>query len=153
MRRLMLLLALALVPSLAHAQLYEYAAKYTCGKANGSPDNFAPGIYYTSVNVHATKDTDIRKRFTVSLIDERWGGSTGWIGTGLPGGQSLQIECRNILAHLSSFGVPIPPGQVVEGFVIIDSPVLLDVFGVYTAAGPDWVSTLHMEHIIPREVP
>lgn len=139
--------------SSAQAQPFKYAAKYVCGKATGSPDNFAPGIYFTSINVHSDRDIDFRKRFTVSRIDERPGGTTDWIGTGLPAGNSFQIECRNILAHLTAAGIPIPLGQVTEGYVILLTDIPLDVFGVYTAAGPDWVSTLHMERIDPQKAP
>jgi hypothetical protein len=136
----------------AHAQVYEYAAKYMCGRGKGDPDNFAPGTYYTTINVHSDKETEFLKRFTVSLIDEKAGGGTKWITTFLPQERSLQIQCRNILTHLADEGVPVPPGEVAEGYVVIQSTVLLDVWGVYSAAGPDWVSTLNLQQIRPKRI-
>jgi len=147
-----------LVPVVASAQNlppYQYAAKYVCARATGQPLNFAPGTYFTSINVHNfNKETGFLKRFTVSLVNEKAGGGTKWISTGLPTERSMQIDCGNILQHLKQEGVPLPPSQVVEGFVIIRSPVELDVIGVYTAFGAgSLVSTLEMERVPVRKMP
>jgi hypothetical protein len=134
---------------------YQYAAKYACGRAGGAPQNFAPGVYFTSINVHNFgKETGFLKRITVSLVDEKAGGGTKWIKTGLPAERSMQIDCGNILAHLKQEGVAWPPSQVVEGFVIIRTPVELDVVGVYSAFGAgNLVSTMEMERVPVRKVP
>ncbi|HEV7241620.1 MAG TPA: hypothetical protein VGQ36_20480 [Thermoanaerobaculia bacterium] len=151
MRKVPLFLVVALLPALASAQtvLYRYDAKYICGKQASPPHNFVPGVYFTSINVYSNKLVQFRKRFTVSLVDEKTGGTTGWIVTTLPAGQSLQIDCDNILAHLQAANVPPPGGQVTEGFVVIQTPgVKLDVVAFYSAGpqnGP--VSSLLMERV------
>jgi hypothetical protein len=150
MRKAVLFLILLLLPSLASAQtLFRYDAKYVCGKQANPPNNFVPGVYFTSINVYSNPGVhQFKKRFTVSLVNEKSGGSTGWIVTSLGAGRSLQIDCDNILAHLQQANVPPPGGQVTEGFVIIESPSKLDIVAVYSAGpqgGP--VSSLHMERV------
>lgn len=151
MRKIVLSLAITLLTSLASAQsiVYRYDAKYVCGKQASPPNNFVPGVYSTSINVYSNPGVhQFRKRFTVSLVNEKYGGTTGWIVNNLSMGRSLQIDCDNILAHLHAANVPIPSGQVTEGFVIIESPVKLDVVAFFSAGpqnGP--VSTLLMERV------
>jgi len=142
-------LLILIVPTLAFAQTYEYAAKYVCGKSGGeAPFNFAAGVYYTSINVHADRETPFEKTITVSLPDEKPGRITKPIKSGLPNDSSLQIDCANIYTHLKTENIPTPPGQPTEGFVIIRSKAELDVVGVYTAMGADsLVSTMHMDRV------
>jgi len=147
MRKTILLLTIALLPSFASAQTsFRYDAKYLCGKQGTSPHNFLPGVYFTSINVYSNSGVHaFKKRFTVSLVNEKAGGSTGWVVTSLSAGQSLQIDCDNIISHLGTLP---PGGQVTEGFVIIDSPNKLDIVAVYSAGpqgGP--VSSLLMERV------
>jgi hypothetical protein len=149
MRKVLFFLAIALLPSLVFAQsIYRYDVKYLCGKQVNPPQNAVAGVYSTSINVYSEQPAQFKKRFTVSLIGEQYGGTTPNFGTTLLAERSLQIDCDNIINHLLASNVPLPGGQVVEGFAIIMSPVKLDIVAVYsagTAGGP--VSALHMERV------
>jgi hypothetical protein len=89
------------------------------------------------------------------------------LGTGtLANDESLQIECREMMTSLT------PPGFLgdclatdlvctIEGFLIIRSPVELDVVAVYTAAnrgvpgtffGSGDVTTMQVEVVQPRRM-
>jgi hypothetical protein len=68
---------------------------------------------------------------------------------------ALEIDCPD----LANFFCPIgePPICIdfifIKGFVVIDSPVELDVVAVYTARHSDSeVETLSVKHIAPRKV-
>ena len=149
-----LVLALLFVALPAVAQQYEYAAKYVCGRSGGgAPNNFAAGLFYTSINVHSDVRTPFTKVITVSWPGEKFGGRTKPIPSGVDADTSLQVDCINIYGHLKVNGITVPPGQPTEGFVIIRSNVALDVVGVYTAAGAgNLVSTMHMERVPPRMI-
>lgn len=147
MRRLILFSILALVSLSASAQSLIYNAKYVCGKPDVEVKAFAfaPGYYYTSVNVHANTNADIRKRFSISLLDEKVGPVSDFVSESIPGGGSMQIDCANIYGHL---GVAV--GTFIEGYVSIFSGTKLDVVGVYTAdQGGNGVTALHMERVPP----
>src|SRR5215212_1467744 len=150
MRRVVLFLVLALLPSFVSAQtpIYRYVAKYVCGKHANPPNNFASGVYSTSINVFSLKAIQFKKRFTVSWPQEKAGGVTPWINTGLPAMNSMQIDCDNILMHVNQANLPTPAAQATEGFVVIESTIRLDVVAVYSAGpqgGP--VATLLMERV------
>ena len=146
------LFLLILVPTIAAAQV-EYAAKYVCGKSDGEAANFAPGTYFTSINVRNPVGTETRfeKTFTLSLVNEKAGPVTKGIVTPLPPHASLQIDCRNILGHLRANGIVPPAGQPAEGYVVIRGGIQFDVIGIYTAAGPSGlISTMHLERYLPQ---
>src|SRR5207247_3648220 len=100
-----LVLFLLAIPILAHAQSFQfqYAAKFVCGKAPTSgPLNFAPGTYFTTINVYNTSSVAIDKRIVVALPNEKPGGATKPITVVLKNGEAMQIDCKNILGHLSA---------------------------------------------------
>jgi hypothetical protein len=149
MRKVVLfsILLVSLVSLTASAQSLTYNAKYVCGKTDDESVKlfaFAPGAYFTSVNVHTDKDIEIRKRFSISLLDEKSGPISDWVSTFIPGGRSMQIDCGNIYGHL---GVPI--GTFIEGYVTIVSGVKLDVVGVYSVDGGAGVASIHTERVPP----
>lgn len=149
------LFLMILIPTLAQAQVFEYAAKYVCGRSDGEAFNFAPGTYFTSINVRNPlgQETRFEKWFTLSLVNERTGPVTKPIVTPMAPQASLQVDCRNILFHLKQNGIAPPPGQPAEGYVVIRGNVELDVYGIYTASGPNnLISTMHLERYLPRRV-
>jgi hypothetical protein len=155
MKKLAFVVVIALFPVLASAQVFEYAAKYVCGRSGGSgPFNFAAGRYYTSINVHSSREVGFQKIFTVSLPSERSGGRTKEIDTGLGADQSMQIDCDNIFRHLKENNVGIP--TLAEGYVIIRSKLELDVIGVYTASAvsgqSNLVPSMHMDRVPARQI-
>jgi len=150
--RIVTILVVLAAATAAHAQtlqVRQYAAKFVCGKA---PDqlNFAPGNYFTTINVHypaLTGEMKFQKKFALAQINEQPGKVSQWFGFALKADQAMQIDCRNIYAHLG-----IAPGTFIDGFAVIQMPpkVELDVVGVYTAAGNAGVSTMHMERVAGR---
>ncbi|HXH38218.1 MAG TPA: hypothetical protein VNN08_06295 [Thermoanaerobaculia bacterium] len=131
------------------AQVRQYAAKFVCGKA---PDalNVAPGTYFTTINVHnpaLVLAVEFRKKFALANLDEKPGKISQFFPAALKADEAMQIDCRNIYAHLG-----VPPGTFIDGFAVIQlSPRQeLDVVGVYTAAGSNGVSTMHMERVAGR---
>lgn len=151
--RIVTILAVLAAATAAHAQtlqVRQYAAKFVCGTANPKQLNFAPGTYYTTINVHypaLTGGIDIRKKFALAEVNEKPGKISGWFGATLKADEAMQIDCRNIYAHLG-----ILPGTFIDGFAVIQLPPTreLDVVGVYTAAGSTGVSTMHMERVAGR---
>jgi hypothetical protein len=150
--RIVFILVVFAAATAAHAQVQQvrqYAAKFVCGKA---PEqlNFAPGSYFTTINVHypaLTGDMKFQKKFALAEINEQPGKVSQWFGFALKADEAMQIDCRNIYGHLG-----IVPGTFIDGFVVIQmSPkVELDVVGVYTAAGNAGVSTMHLERVAGR---
>ncbi|MGH9422751.1 MAG: hypothetical protein ACRD3J_22450, partial [Thermoanaerobaculia bacterium] len=147
---ILVVLAAATVANGQVQQVRQYAAKFVCGKATDqqmSLYNFAPGTYYTTINVHnpaLSASIEFRKKFALAEPGERPGRISAWFGAALRPDQAMQIDCRNIYGHLG-----VAPGTFIEGFAVIQlSPRQeLDVEGVYTAAGNAGVSTIHMERV------
>ncbi|HSY50806.1 MAG TPA: hypothetical protein VLC46_18525 [Thermoanaerobaculia bacterium] len=131
-------------------QVRQYAAKFVCGKAPNDTLNVAPGSYFTTINVHnpaLVAAVEFRKKFALAEMGEKPGKISQWFPTALKADEAMQIDCRNIYAHLG-----IAPGTFIDGFAVIElSPRQeLDVVGVYTAAGSTGVSTMHMERVAGR---
>jgi len=151
--RIVTILVVLTAATAAHAQVQQvrqYAAKFVCGKANPDLMNVAPGTYFTTINVHypaLTGAMKFQKKFALAEINEQPGKVSQWFGFALNADQAMQIDCRNIYAHLG-----IPSGTFIDGFAVIQMPatVELDVVGVYTAAGNAGVSTMHMERVAGR---
>jgi hypothetical protein len=147
--RIVTILVVLAAATAAHAQTHQvrqYAAKFVCGKSGGDQLNFAPGTYYTTINVHnpaLVASIEFSKKFALAELNEKAGKISPWFGAGLKPDEAMQIDCRNIYAHLNI----LPFSTFIEGFVVIQlAPTReLDVVGVYTAAGNAGVSTLHME--------
>ncbi|HEX3578236.1 MAG TPA: hypothetical protein VHY33_06700 [Thermoanaerobaculia bacterium] len=151
--RIVTILVVLAAATAAHAQVQQvrqYAAKFVCGKA-GDQGNVAPGNYFTTINVHnpaLAAAIEFRKKFALAEMGERPGRISQWFGGGLRADEALQIDCRNIYAHLG-----IPTGTFIDGFAVIQVSTRqeLDVIGVYTAGpGGGAVSTMHMERVPGR---
>ena len=125
---------------------FQYAAKFICGKTDGKA--VAPGIYFTAVNVHnpTYKAIRFRKKFAIALPGERPGPVSKFFDAKLGPDQALEIDCPDIFKRTQTKGF-------VKGFVVIQSPVQLDVVSVYTALGDTGVvRTLHIATVQPRRV-
>ncbi len=134
MKRLLLVLLVLLVSTSVFAQTLPYRteAKYVCGRP-GAEENeafaFAPGVYYTSINVTNPNEFTIdgRKRFSIAHLNQKFGPWTQWVGWALPPGASMQVDCGDIYAHLG-----VPPGTFIDGFVQFQSPWRFAATAVYT---------------------
>ncbi len=132
---------------------YQYAAKIVCGSPIVTPaypyQVGAKGTYFTQVNIHnpsRTQGVSIRKKFINALPNERPSKPTQFFNLGLEPDWATQIDCHNIASH----------GLIgyVEGFVIIESSLELDVVGLYTAEGPGaLISTMEIDRVPVRRMP
>lgn len=149
MKRVILGLSLILIAGSAFAQQqFLYSAKFICGKTTSEPAAFAfaPGAYFTSINVKNFSNTNItvQKRFSVGHLGEVPGTLSGFFPMPAPPSRTEEIECRSIYAHLN-----IAVGTFIEGFVEIRSPLELDVEGIYTLQSGTSVA-MHMERVPKR---
>lgn len=146
-------LAAIAVNASAQHQVRQYAVKFVCGKASDEQVklfNFAPGQYFTTINVHnpaLSAAVKFQKKFALAEPGEKPGKIFGWFTAELKADEAMQIDCGNIYRHLG-----LGPGNFIEGFAVIQiaPPRELDVVGVYTAAGNAGVSTIHMERVAGR---
>jgi len=134
MKRL-LFVSLFLIPVVASAQVpFRYVAKFVCGKPTTveiSTLAVAPGTYFTAINVHnLTSNTTagLRKRWSFGKVNEQPGGLSQWVSASVPPGQTILIDCRELLGAVGN-----PPFG--EGAIEIISNVDIDVIGVYTSVG------------------
>jgi len=148
MKRLILGIILILVAGSAFAQTqFTYVAKFICGKTSGTEPAvfaFAPGSYFTSVNVRNASNVNVtvQKRFSRGNLGETMGIISPFFAMPLQPARTAEVECRSIYAHLN-----VPLGAFIEGFVELRSPVELDVEGIYTLQSGTSVA-MHMERAI-----
>jgi hypothetical protein len=142
------LLSLLLIPVAASAQV-RFSAKFVCGRPTATETGslaVAPGTYFTAINIHnlSTNATaGLRKRFSFGLISERPGRMSNFISASIPAGQTILIDCREILGSVGG-----PP--FAEGVAEILSNVDIDVIGVYTTVGASGqVTTMEIDRV-PR---
>jgi hypothetical protein len=126
---------------------FEYAVKFVCGKEDGRI--MAPGQYWTAINVHNPTATTVvfRKKVAIALPAEQPGPVSQFFRARLGPDQALEIDCDDIRQHTEH------RADFLKGFVVIASPVELDVVAVYSAAGTDRrVETLHTERVPARRI-
>lgn len=123
---------------------YTYAAKFVCGQVT-APVFVATGTYLSTTNVHNPSRwevAELRKKFAVALPGERVGPISPYFPMRLRADEAMQIDCRNIAEHLK-----MSPAQFVEGFIVIESSIELDVVTVYTggSGANAQITTMHTE--------
>src|SRR5262245_34246500 len=126
-------------------QFFQYAVKFVCGRSDGGV--LARGNYFTAVNVHNPNAAPVsfRKKFAVALPNEQPGPVTRFFEARLGPDQALEIDCEDIVEHVRTTGFF---RSFVKGFVVIESPVELDVVAVYTASGRfGMIETMHLERM------
>jgi hypothetical protein len=126
----------------------QYAAKFVIGQSNG--DILARGQYFTAINVHnpTQQPVTFRKKFVVALPGEKAGPVSQFVSATLKADEALEIDTKDIATHVSPTGGP----GFFKGFVVIESPVELDVVGAYTAAGSTGqVEALYLDRVPPRK--
>ena len=126
---------------------FEYAVKFVCG----TPEYpvVAPGEYFTAINVHNPHHRPVRfrKKVAVALPAEKGGPISRFFNAGLAPDQALEIDCPDILRHANT------QTRFLKGFVVVQSPLELDIVAVYTAAGKDRnVVTLDTERVPYRSI-
>ena len=131
-------------PGAAAAQtfVFEYAVKVVCG----SGEQFTvPGRYATVVNVHNPSRETTRFRFKVAVAGPlRQDTISTFRDLSLRPDGALAISCRDVVGMTGR--------SVVDGFVVIQTLIDLDVAAVYTAAGSAGVSSVEVERQTPRRM-
>lgn len=154
MTRLFAMLAISLAvlatPSITVAQELplQYAVKFVCGKRDASR-GFAAGAYFTTVNVHnpGREGAVVLKKFAVALPNQKPGPVTKLFDGKLGPDEAFGVECGEIMERTRSSGF-------VEGFMVIESKVELDVVAVYTTAGSTGqIQTMELERVPVRRTP
>ena len=138
---------------------YQYAAKVICSLLTPHQDGtLASGTYRTVVNIHNPTDKKITFAHKVALATQL--GSppgefsvTPFKEVSLGPDGAVQVSCFNI----SNFFCPINGICVdfafLDGFLVINTPVELDVVSVYSARHNNGeVETMEVEYIDPRKI-
>lgn len=149
MKRFLLVLALFTLSVSAFAQNYTAEAKFVCGKADTPVVDafaFAPGTYYTSINIGNPSDETLRsnkKIFSVALLRQKAGKTTQSIAWSLGPRESMQVDCSDIYNYLG-----IGAGTFIDGFVyFIAEPFRFTATGVYTVTDGSRVVSQDVEEI------
>lgn len=151
MKRSLLLLALFTLSLSAFGQPTNYTAeaKFVCGRADTpeiSAFAFAPGTYYTSINIGNPSDETLssnKKIFSVALLRQKAGKTTKSIAWGLGPRESMQVDCSDIYNYLG-----IPAGTFIDGFVyFIAEPFRFTATGVYTVTDGARIVSQDVEEI------
>ena len=140
------------IAALEHIQ-FEYAVKFICGVAGATgraSGIAAPGQYFTAINVHNPFTRPVRFRWKIAIAPPgvRGGPISGFFDAILKPDQALEIDCPDIFRRSPM------QAELLKGFVVIVSPLELDVVAVYTAQpkGSGGVQTLHTERVPARLV-
>src|SRR5690606_7820611 len=109
---------------------FEYAAKFVCGRQVSRDDpRLARGHYRTTVNVHNPNDETVSffKKLAVSFPpkDQRPGGVVPVGIDELAYDEALKADCDEAERLVGEAGY-------IEGYLLVQSPLSLDVDGVYT---------------------
>jgi len=139
-------------PSAADAQSLEYAVKFGCGEETEGARSFAPGAYFTAINVHNPFREDNAFAFKVALA--KVAGTppdpTSFATMTLRSDQATEFDCRVIRAQL---GNTVAGSAVISGFFVIQPRRLeLDVVAVYSASSlRAGVASVHTERVPVRK--
>ena len=121
------------------APRFEYAAKLVCGdQPDPKSHRLARGTYATTVNIRNPGPS--RATFFKHLAlthppgGQRPGRVTSPLRDTLRQDQALAVDCDDIRDRVFAGKLP---GKTVEGFVVVRSPVSLDVVAVYTTTTLD----------------
>jgi len=121
------------------AEAFEYAAKFICGVQKDPKDvRLSRGSYATVVNVHNPNPARVtfRKKLALTFPPGRQHpGKIIPLGEDrLDDDEALAVTCAEIDAALKKHDISTP---YAKGFVVIQSPMSLDVTAVYTVTGLD----------------
>jgi hypothetical protein len=134
---------------------YQYATKFVCGTSGENPLQVVKGTYATAVNVHNPslyQDVVFIKKVAIAFPEQRVGPVSPFVKAELGPDQAFEVDCPEMIRMATSAGIPIP--HFLKGFLVIITPMPLDVTAVYTARPTDGqVSTMDIDVIQPRVMP
>jgi len=145
-----ILLAVAIAPTSALADDYEtinqYSVEFACGTNSGDSPGVVAGDYATIVNVHNANPAATSARSMVSLTVPGMSQSDPLV-TEFDPQQSRKLDCENIRNQFV-FIQPIGSEPLLEGFLLIQSRLPLEVVARYTATGDDAEVSVDVERIV-----
>ncbi|MBA4142246.1 MAG: Kazal-type serine protease inhibitor domain protein [Nitrosospira sp.] len=138
---------------------YQYAAKVVCSLLLPHQDGtLARGTYRTTVNIHNPTNKKISIAAKVALATQ-FGSEPGPFGVTpfkeavLHPDGAVGISCFDIAGYFCPIDGVCVDFAFLEGFLVIKSPVALDVVGVYTARHTDGeVESIDVEAVQPRQI-
>lgn len=150
----------------AHAQTYQvptkyqYSAKSLCTLLGnfGFGDALAPGRYRTVINIHNPHDNkiEIARKFALAGAPQEPAGEfsvTPYKVITLGPDQAISYNCFDIAGFYCPIRGVCVDFTAIDGFLVVNSPVQLDVVSVYTAHPQDsQVSTLDTETVAERAI-
>lgn len=138
---------------------YQYAAKVTCSLLLPHQDGtLAKGTYRTIVNIHNPSNKKIATAAKVALATQL-GSEPGPFDvtpfkkiTLQPDG-AVGVSCFDIAGYFCPIGGVCVDFAFLEGFLVVKSPVPLDVVSVYTARHTEGeVESIDVETVKPQKV-
>ncbi|SET42777.1 hypothetical protein SAMN05216412_106114 [Nitrosospira multiformis] len=138
---------------------YQYSAKVVCSLLRPHQDGMlAQGTYRTAVNIHNPSDKKISVAAKVALA-RQFGSEPGRFDVTpfkeaeLQPDGAVGINCFDIAGYFCPIDGVCVDFAFLEGFLVVKSPVPLDVVGVYTARHTDGeVESIDVEAIESRQV-
>ena len=128
------------------AQTFQYAAKFLCTSnipgTSQTTTSLLPGSYQTVVNLHNPNKETARLRMKIAVAG---GPISEFQKSKLDPDEAAKVDCSAI----ASFGIHAIHG--VEGFLVIESNLSLDVIAVYTA-GKGEVASIDVEQVRERQI-
>jgi hypothetical protein len=128
------------------AQRFQYAAKFLCTAnipgTSQTTTSLLPGSYQTVVNIHNPNRETANLRMKIAVAG---GPISGFKKSKLEPDGAAKVDCSVI----SKFGIIAIHG--VEGFLVIESDLSLDVIAVYTA-GKGEVQSIDVEQVRERQI-
>jgi len=142
-------------PRASQVVWYQYAAQFTCGQNFNGNERAVPATYATAINVHNPHRSDVIIRKHVALTYPPEAQEPGQVSTPIQENidplAALQVDCGEILSGEFEFVEP-PGTDYVQGFLVIESRVPLDVSATYTATGEDAEVSVDAEKIAERQM-
>jgi hypothetical protein len=149
----------AVKPSKTIKTEYQYAAKVACSLLLPHQDGtLARGTYRTTVNIHNPTDKKITVAAKVALASQ-FGSDPGPFGVTpfkeavIQADGAVGVNCFDIAGYFCPIDGVCVDFAFLEGFLVVKSPVPLDVVGVYTARHTDGeVESIDVEAVEPRQI-
>ncbi|MGH8468079.1 MAG: Kazal-type serine protease inhibitor domain protein [Gammaproteobacteria bacterium] len=138
---------------------FQYAAKVVCSLLLPHQDGtLASGTYRTIVNIHNPTGKQITVAAKVALATD-FGSEPGpfdvtpFKKADLQPDGAVKLSCFDIAGYFCPIDGVCVDFAFLEGFLVIKSPVPLDVVGVYTARHTDGeVETMDVEAVRPKQI-
>lgn len=133
------------------ADTYQYAVKIIQGtvQQDAKRQPIAPGLYFTSVNVHNPGPRGVEFIYKLALSYPKQMISK-WKSVGLKDDQAIQFDNNTFYSMLNGGSL----STYWEGFFVIESSHQLDVEGVYTGSTfkDKQLAAMHLERVPARTI-